>query len=197
LTGGVFILLAVQLLAQQSTFNALILGLLSFWIISGSIAQLREVLPVSNRLRPAPGPEMPVIPLEPMGIQIGQVMERPPRAWDERAPIADFLREAEAMRLDDRAWVPVLREGYLLGIVNRRLARKGPTYQNGISSNGPGTVPNLSQVMVPRRSLAVVQAEQDLSQAVEVVRANREYPVAVLGPGGYFVGFITRDNLRG
>jgi Zn-dependent protease len=197
LTGGVFAFLAVRLLTGQNTFNALILGLVAFWIISGSIAQLREVLPVSSRGRPAPGPQMPALPLEPLGIQVGQVMERPPRAWDERTPLTAFLQEAEALKLDDKTWLPVLREGYLLGIVTRRLARKGPSGDQSFQAGGQEAVPNLSQVMVPRRNLTVVQAEQDLSQVVETVRASREYPVAVLGPGGYFVGFITRDNLRG
>ena len=198
LTGGVFGFLAIQLLATQNIFNAFILGLVAFWIVSGSIAQLREVLPISNRARPAPGPQIPVIPLEPLGIQVGQVMERPPRAWDERTPLTEFLHEAEAMSIDDKTWLPVLREGYLMGIVNRRLVRKGPSSDQPFSSSAdPTAAPTLAQVLVARRSLSVVQAEQDLSEVVETVRASKEYPVAVLGPGGYFVGFITRDNLRG
>lgn len=195
LTGAVFGFLAVQLLANQAIFNAFILGLIAFWIVSGSLAQLREVLPASGRMRPAPAAPMPDIPLQPLGVTVEQVMERPPRAWDERTPLPEFLRDAEAMSLDDRAWVPVLREGYLMGITNRRLARKGPTTDNPYAAPNPAG-PTLAQVMIQRRSVSVVQSDQDLSQVVEVVRASRDYPVAVLGPGGYFVGFLSRDNMR-
>lgn len=193
LTGLVFGWLAVQFIVAQSLFNALILGLIAFWIVQGSIAQLREVLPASGP-RPASGSPMYAIPQQPSGVTVEQVMERPPRAWDERTPLAEFVREADGYNIDERAWLPVLREGYLMGIVTRRLARRGPApdqYSN------PDQPPTLAQVFVPRRSLSVVRVEQDLSEVVGTVQASREYPVAVLGPGGYFVGFLTRDNLRG
>ncbi len=194
LTGAVFGFLALQFIISQSLFNALILGMITFWIVQGSIAQLREVLPAS-RPRPAPGSPMPAIPRQPMGVTVEQVMERPPRAWDERTPLTEFLREAESYGVDDRAWLPVLREGYLMGITNRRLARKGPPADQFNAASGQP--PTLAQVIVPRRNLTVAKAEQDLSEVIDAVRASREYPVAVLGPGGYFVGFLNKDNLRG
>ncbi|MBN9391344.1 MAG: hypothetical protein J0I20_25160 [Chloroflexi bacterium] len=195
LTGLAFSWLAIQFLVAQSIFNAFIMGLIAFWIIQGSVAQLREVLPAPSGPRPAPGAPPPAIPRQPLGVTVEQVMERPPRAWDERTPLPEFIQETDRYGVDERAWLPVLREGYLMGIVTKRLARKGPAPDAFNSS--PTQAPTLAQVLVPRRSLTVVKAEQDLSEVIPTVQASRDYPVAVLGPGGYFVGFLHRDSLRG
>ena len=50
--------------------------------------------------------------------------------------------------------------------------------------------------MLPRRSLLTVNIADDLSLAAQAVKASSGVPVAVLGEGGMFAGFISHENIN-
>ncbi len=190
LTGGLIGLWALDSLRGQDTIGLLFRGLIAYWIITGSIAQYRSVERVGPIMpRPRAGESAPTAVLEPAptGVLVGQVMSQPSYYYPPETTVEQFL--GQTTNLDDKAWVPVLREGYLSGIVNRQAARKTPKEE--LASR------KLEQVMLPRRSLPVVSVDDDLSKAGEVVQASRGQPVPVLGPGGLFAGFLSRENLKG
>lgn len=191
LTGGLIGLWALDSLRNQDTVGLVFRGLVAFWIISGSIAQYNETKrlgPTTNGARPQPNPANSEgnAPPPPTGIRVGQVMSQPPYASTPDTTVEQFLQQTS--NLDDKAWVPVLREGYLSGMLNRQLVRKTPKEELQTRK--------LEQVMLPRRSLPVLSAEDDLGVALPVVQANRGQPVPVLGPGGLFAGFLSYDNLK-
>ncbi len=185
LVGGLLVLWAVQelLSVRPDSITVLFRGLIAFWIIRGSLAQLNEVeqsLPVRPQVAPAPA--------QVVGVPVGQVMTRPPQAWTPDTTVGDFLQQSAELGLDDnKAWLPVLREGYLQGMLNRRLARKvGQAEQ---------TTTTLEKIMLPRRAINALMIDQDVGLAWEAARASKGEPVAVIGAGGYFAGYVTKDSL--
>ncbi|HEX2911338.1 MAG TPA: M50 family metallopeptidase [Chloroflexia bacterium] len=190
LTGGLIAFWTIQNVRQGNTLNLLFGGLIAFWVVSGSIAQYRE----AQRFQPQQ-PKRPDSPQTtatqaqaPVGIPVGAVMSQPPMAYAPETPVDQFLHHSQNLPLDEKAWLPVLREGYLNGIINRKAARR-------VSSTEQNVTP-IEKVMVPRRNLVVVNADQDISQAYDALRSSQGFPVAVLGAGGLFAGFLTAENLR-
>ena len=188
LTGSAIGFIAIQALLNQNSVNALFAGYISAWIIIGSVTQFQQV--VRPRFQPVkPTQQKPIKEAPVRGIIVGQVMSQPVRAFTTETKVADFLQQIEPLGLNDRSWLPILREGYLLGIVNRAIARKVPSMEQFNNT--------LDKIMVGRRELYAVNATEDIAQAQEKVRASENgLPVIVLGDAGMFVGFITRENIK-
>lgn len=184
LVGGLIGLWAVEAVIQQSFIAALFRGLIAFWIISGSMQQFRD----AQRFQP----QMPNQPdtkpqAAPVGVPVEQAMTRPPMAFAPVVRVGEFLQQTAQMGLNENTWLPVLREGYLMGLITPRMARK-------VSQSDQATA-TLESVMLARRNLLAIAADDDLSRATEAVQISKTYPVAVLGPGGQFAGLISRENL--
>jgi Zn-dependent protease len=184
IVGGLIILWGVQALLTRDTISALFRALIGYWIISGSITQLRE----TERFQPImPGKAKPEKAPPVTGVPVGQVMNVPPVSFVAHTPVAEFLNYTTQMGLDDRAWLPVLGDGYLMGAVNRKLAKR-------VAENEQSTT-TLEKIMLARRQLLVVKLEDDMGVGRQAVRASSDQPVGVLGPGGQFAGFLLRDNI--
>ncbi len=186
LTGGLIGLWAVQSVIGHDNTGFFFRALIAFWVISGSINQYRQLQEVQPVNRPAKKVAK-VAPLQ-TGVPVGQIMSTPLQAFSGETKVADFMQQTEHLGLLEKNWLPVLREGYLLGVINRGMARRVPLAEQMNL--------NLERAMVTRRDLFALDINQDSSAAREMVKANQELPVIVLGASGVFAGFIGRENLK-
>ena len=186
LTGGLIGFWAVQGILAHDNIGFFFRVYIAFWIISGSINQYRSMEQIQPVNRPQP--VRPVEPRAAIGVPVGQIMSRPVQAFTLDTSVAEFLAQTNEARLDDQSWLPVLREGYLMGAMNRQIARRVPGTEQAQR--------HLEQAMLARRQLFALNVDQDLSAAVEMLQNSKDAPVAVLGAGGLFAGFLTRENLK-
>lgn len=194
IVGGGIILWGVQALTgwtpeygfgRPDAIAALFRLLIGYWIISGSIAQFRETARFQPIMPGKPEAEQKAVP--PMGVPVGQVMSVPPVSFVAHTPVSEFLNYTAQLGLDDRTWLPILGDGYLMGAINRKLARRVAETEQATTV--------LEKIMLARRQLLVVKMEDDLGLGRQAVRASSDQPVGVLGPGGQFAGFLVRENL--
>jgi Zn-dependent protease len=193
IVGGGIVLWGVQALTgwtpdgfgRPDAIAALFRGLIGYWIISGSIGQFRDAERFQPIMPGKPQADQKAVPFT--GVPVGQVMNVPPVSFVAHTPVSEFLNYTAQIGLDDRAWLPILGDGYLMGAVNRKLAKR--------VAEGEQTATTLEKIMLARRQLLVVKMEDDMGVGRQAVRASSDQPVGVLGPGGQFAGFLLRENL--
>jgi Zn-dependent protease len=175
---------------QTSLINIFFFGMLAYWIVGASIGQLTATQQLTGRAmrfkRVDPQREQPPVEPSAEGIPSGAVANRnfDPNI-SPNTNVAEFLERTATV--SDQANLPVLRDGYLAGLINRSMARKVPRDQQPLA--------RLEGVMVSRRQLQTVYEDDDLAVARLMVRATKGRPVGVLDRGGSFVGFISSVEL--
>jgi CBS domain-containing protein len=197
LVGGLLATGAARSLINNDLFGAIWIGLIAFWIISGSLRQywdLPDYQPQNwlTRLlwhwRPTPVGSVPPVSIPSDNVLVGQIMSRVEAVYSSATTINQFLQDSQARKLQDLEDAVVLQNGRLLGMVTRAIALA--------ISPSQWELVQLSQIMAPANYFIALSVNDDLSLAIQAMSHYPDRPVTVFESNGEFAGLITRDDLK-
>ncbi len=162
---GLFIAGGVFLLLDGWFFNGLMFMLLGYYLWNAA-KQSYSQLVAEKYLKEA---------------QVGQVMSHPIQVMPANTTVGEAVQGF--FMLGQGAVLPVVEEGYLLGLVTDAQIRKIPAQDWATT--------RLVEIMQRRGSLEIARATENLEEVVKRLNEKQQAIMPVLNSEGYFVGLLT------